>query len=149
MQFFREKIATLRCGWNEQPLGEADFYRLCRRFKIGVTEMPLRVGGFYYRLLGRDFIAIDSRLAGPERLLVLFHELAHFLFHVPNSGTTANFHGIGRRDRKEIEADLFALCAVIPASMIRSGNIQELIDDEGFSPETVAARIQIFDRHGI
>ena len=79
MHFFLDKITTLKIGWNERPLGEADFYRLCKRLKVNVTEMPLRTGGFYYRVLGKDHIAIDSRLTGAKKLLVQFHELAHFL----------------------------------------------------------------------
>ncbi|MBK6724807.1 MAG: ImmA/IrrE family metallo-endopeptidase [Acidobacteria bacterium] len=50
--------------------------------------------------LGSDFIAIDSRLTGNERLMVLFHELAHFLFHTPETGESANFHRIGRKTRQ-------------------------------------------------
>ena len=149
MHFLGEKISKLNFGWNERPLNEVDFYRLCKRFKIGVTEMPLRVGGFYYRMMGRNFIAVDSKLTGPEKLVVLFHELAHFLFHVPSSGVTANFHGVGKRDRKENEADLFALCAVIPKSWIETRAIQELIDDEGFSREMLASRIEIYERQGV
>lgn len=62
MRFLTEKIRHLKIGWNERELTETDFYRLCRRFKIKVVEMPLRTGGFYYRVMGRDFIAVDSRL---------------------------------------------------------------------------------------
>ena len=69
--------------------------------------MPLSTGGFYYRVMGRDFIAVDSRLPSAKKLFVLFHELGHFLFHTPESGATANFHSVGRRTRVECEADLF------------------------------------------
>src|SRR6266478_7308597 len=93
MFFFLDKIKKLRIRWNERPLAESDFHRLCKRYKIRVVEMPLRTNGFYYRAMGRDFIAVDSRLAGPQKLAVLFHELGHFLFHTPESGATANFHG--------------------------------------------------------
>lgn len=149
MQFFTDKISQLDIGWNERPLGEADFYRLCKRYKIGVQEMPLTVSGFYYRLMGRDFIAVDSRLAGPQKLAVLFHEIGHFLFHTPESGATANFHGVGRRTRKEREADVFALCALIPRTWIESRSSQELIDDEGFPPEMLAERHKILERYRI
>lgn len=66
--------------------------------------MPLRIGGFYYRVMGRDHIAVDSRLAGKAKLAMIFHELGHFLFHAPDSGAMANFQGVGRRTRKEVEA---------------------------------------------
>ncbi len=149
MQFLTSKISKLRIGWNETALTEADFYRLCKRFKIRVTEMPLNVGGFYYRAMGRDFIAVDSRLSPPHKLAVLFHELGHFLFHTPESGATANFHRVGRVTRQEREADVFALCALIPRAWIETRSLTELIDDEGFPAEMVEARYKILERCGI
>ncbi len=148
MQFIIDKISQLKTGWNERPLGEVDFYRLCKRFRIKVTEMPLSAGGFYYRVMGRDFIAVDCRLAGPQKLSVLFHELGHFLLHTPESGATASFHGVGRRTRQEREADAFALCALIPRTLIESRTPQELIDDS-FPAEMVAERFAIFERYGV
>ena len=149
MRFFTDKIIKLRFGWNERPLAEVDFFRLCKRFKITVQEMPLTTGGFYYRVMGKDFIAVDSRLAPPEKLIVLFHELGHFLFHTPETGATANFHGVGHRTRQEIEADVFALCAVMPKSLIVNRRPDELVDDDGFTPEMVEERRGIFVRYGI
>lgn len=148
MQILVDKIHKLHIGWNERVLDEVDFYKLCRRFRINVTEMPLNVGGFYYRVGGRDFIAVDSRLRGATRLTVLFHELGHFLFHAPDSGTTANFHHVGRRTRKECEADVFSLCAVIPRYQIETRTGNELID-EGVPPETVIARRTVYQRYGL
>lgn len=147
MRFFIDKILNLRIGWNERSLGEADFYRLCKRFKVSVTEMLLGTDGFYYRVKGRDFIAVDSKLSGPQKLAVLFHELGHFLFHAPESGATANFHGVGRRTRKEVEADIFAICALIPLRLIESRTIEELVED-GFPLDMVKARCEIFQKHG-
>lgn len=149
MQFLTEKIQHLKIGWNEREMTESDFYRLCRRFKIKVVEMPLRTGGFYYRVMGRDFIAVDSHLPGEKKLLVLFHELGHFLFHTPESGATANFHGVGRRTRVEREADVFALCALIPKQLIETKTLQELVDEDGFTHEVVAERLSVFERYGI
>ena len=147
MRFFLDKISKLRIGWNESPLTEADFYQLCKKFKVSVTEMPLATSGFYYRVMGRDFIAVDSKLSGEHKLAVLFHELAHFLFHVPESGATANFHNVGRHTRKEREADIFALCAIIPHSQIEVRSIAELAED-GFPVEMLAARYEIYQRYG-
>jgi Zn-dependent peptidase ImmA (M78 family) len=148
MRFLTDKIKILSIGWNERPLTESDLYRLCRRFKVKVVEMPLATGGFYYRVMGRDFIAVNSRLAPIEKLFVLFHELGHFLFHTPESGATANFHGVGRRTRKEREADTFALCALIPRAAIESRSPQELIDD-GLTAEMIEARLAVLRRYGI
>ena len=149
MRFLTDKIKNLHIGWNERPLTESDFYRLLKRFKVKVQEMPLTTGGFYYRVMGRDFIAVDSRLAPTEKLFVLFHELGHFLFHAPETGATANFHGVGRRTRKECEADVFALCAMIPREWIESRCHEELVDDEGFTPQMLAERLNILKRYGM
>ena len=147
MNFILDKLSRLRIGWNERVLDEHDFERLCRRVRIRVEEMPLRPGGFYYRVRGRDYIAIDSRLTGVRKLAVQFHELAHFLFHTPESGTAANFHGLART-RQEIEADAFSLCAIMPLTLIKERSPAELIDD-GFPADLIAERLTIFERQGI
>lgn len=147
MKLLAYKLSRLNIGWNERVLTERDFDRLCRRFRIRVEEMPLRPGGFYYRVMGRDYIAIDSRLAGPRKLAVQFHELAHFLFHTPESGASANFHGLGRT-RQELEADAFALCAIMPVTLLISRTPAELIDD-GHPADLVAERLAVYERHGI
>ena len=150
MQFIIDKVTKLRFDWNKRPLDETDFYRLCRRFKITVEEMPLSVGGFYYCLLGRHYIAISSKLPEREKLFVMFHELGHYLLHVPDTGVTANFHGIGKKTRIESEADIFALCCLIPLEMIeRRRDLRELADIDGFDEETLSARIDVYERYGI
>ena len=119
MRSFLDKAALLRIGWNRKNLTETDFHRLCRRFRITVVEMPLRTNGFYYCVKSRHFIAIDSKLPPVPKLMVMFHELAHYLMHAPDSGATANFHGVGRRTKKEAEADAFALSAAHSAPVDR------------------------------
>ncbi len=148
MKFLLDKIAKLNIGWNERPLTEADVHLLCRRYKVTVEELPLRVSGFYYSVMGRHFIAVNSNLRPDRKLFVLFHEFAHFLLHAPDSGATANFHGIGKKTRKEIEADLFALVALIPQRLLLQRSSAELVD-EGFEPDDVHERTAIFDRYGI
>lgn len=149
MRFFLEKIKTLNIGWNERPLTERDFYKLCRRHKIVVQEMPLQVSGFYYSMMGGHYIALDSRLPPGKKLFVMFHEFAHYLMHAPDRGATASFHGIGRKTRKESEADLFATVALIPKSWLETRTAFEIASEEGIDPETVAERFQIFKDRGI
>ena len=149
MRFLSETASAACRQWNRKPLTEDDFYRICRRLKVSVTEMPLRTNGFYYSVRGSHFIAIDSKLPPVKRLFVMFHELGHFLLHLPDSGTTANFHGVGHRDRKEREADIFAICSLIPRSWIADRTPDELIGDEGLDPEMVAERVAIYRLRGI
>jgi Zn-dependent peptidase ImmA (M78 family) len=149
MRFSLDKFAKLKIGWNERPLTEADFYSLCRRYKITIEELPLRVGGFYYCMMGRHFIAIDSKLPDRKRLFVMFHELAHYLMHAPNHNETASYHGVGRPNRKEREADMFALVALIPKHLLETLSPDELIRDEGIMPVELASRYALFETHGV
>ena len=148
MLFFLDKISRMRTDWNRRPLSQDDFYRLCKRHRIAVKEMPLRVGGFYYCVTGRHYIAIDSRLRHYEKLLVMFHEFGHYLMHVPNSGVTANFHGVGKKTRIEIEADAFALCEIIPKTWVESRTPPEMADEEGIPEEIIVERFAIYELYG-
>ncbi|HEY2865929.1 MAG TPA: ImmA/IrrE family metallo-endopeptidase [Pyrinomonadaceae bacterium] len=148
MRSYLEKLAKLNIGWNVRPLGEVDFYTLCRRFRITVVEMPLETNGFYYCVKSKHFIAVSSRLPEIRKLLVMFHEFAHFLMHSPDTNTTASFHGLGKKTRKEQEADTFALCALIPKIWLEGREISELIDD-GFPAELLAERVRIYERLGL
>lgn len=139
-----DKFSALNCRWNRKPLTEDDFFRLCHKHKITVLEMPLRVGGFYYCMLGRHYIAVNSRLRSTAKLFVMFHEFAHYLLHAPDAGVTASFHGVGRKTRKELEADAFATCALIPRPMIESRTMQELTEEDGFPQEIVSVRLELY-----
>lgn len=149
MFFSLEKFTKLRIGWNDRPLTEADFHRLCRRFKITIEELPLRVSGFYYCVSGRHFIAIDSKLPTRQKLFVMFHELAHYLMHAPDQNATASYHGVGRQTRKEREADAFALIALIPKIWLETRSPDEMIRDEGVTPDELASRYALFESHGV
>lgn len=149
MIFLLDKIKQLKIGWNERPLGEIDFYKLCKRHKIVIDEMPLRVSGFYYCVKGGHYIAIDSKLPKGMKLLVMFHEFAHFLMHAPSVNETASYHGVGRKNRKEIEADVFALVALIPVKWLETMTPDEIIDRSGLDVKHVKERFEIFERNGI
>ena len=149
MHSFLKKFDALGCGWNVEVLQESDFYRLCKRHKVVVIEMPLRVSGFYYSLLGRHYIAINSRLKQPKKLFVMFHEFAHYLMHAPDKGVTASFHGIGKKTRKEFEADAFAACAIIPRPLIEGRSVQELVEVDGLPEDLVRQRLDVFRRSSI
>jgi Zn-dependent peptidase ImmA (M78 family) len=150
MQFLIDKIRKLDVGWNERPLTEEDFYTLCGRFGVTIEEEALSKEGFYSCFGGRHFIALDRALIGRERMrrFVMFHEFAHFLMHEPSTATTVAFHGLGPRTRAETEADIFALAAVLPLSLISCRTPQELID-EGFPPDMVRARFELYESRGI
>jgi len=149
MKLLTETISRLQIDWNKRPLNEGDFYHLCKKHKIIVEEMPLRVSGFYYSVLGKHCIAIDSKLPPQKKLFVMFHEFAHFLLHVPEGTATANYHGVGHRTRKETEADAFALCALVPKNWIETRTVAEMIEHEGIPVEILKERLGIYEKHGL
>ena len=149
MIFFLDKISKLKLGWNQKPLNETDFFKFCQRFKIKVIEMPLQVDGFYYCVKGKHYIAINKRLRADKKLFVMFHEFAHFVYHVPDTNVTANFSRVGDRNFKEDEADLFALCALIPKVWVETKTLQELVEDEFLSEEIVWKRKEIYENYRI
>jgi Zn-dependent peptidase ImmA (M78 family) len=149
MFYSLDKYKKLKVGWNERSLTEADFHRLCRLHKVTVQELPLRVSGFYYSMLGGHFIAIDSKLPPRKKLFVMFHEFAHFLMHAPDQNLTASYHGVGRQTRKEREADVFALVALIPKVWLETRAPDEMVRDEGVTADELAARYALFETYGV
>ncbi|MBK9155386.1 MAG: ImmA/IrrE family metallo-endopeptidase [Chloracidobacterium sp.] len=149
MNLLVKRIEKLHSRWNVSALTAEDLYKLCSDHDIEVLEVPLRIDGFYYSVMGRHFIAVNSSLEPRRKLFVLFHEFAHFMFHAPTGSPSARFHGIGRRCRKEREADMFALCALIPKPMLESRSAADLIDGEGFPESMVLDRSELFKTHGI
>lgn len=148
MYLLAKKASERVAGWNKRPFNESDVARLCGEFSITVDERPLLMNGFYYRVAGGDFIVLNSRLSGLKRLEVFFHEFAHFLFHALGHPTAVGFHHVGYPTREEREADAFALCALLPRRLLASRTRDELLAD-GFSPEMISLRFQIYESCGI
>ena len=68
---------------------------------------------------------------------------------MPETGVTANFHGVGHKTRQEREADAFALCSLIPQTSLTVLNPTDLTNDTDITPEMLAERFEIFKRYGI
>jgi Zn-dependent peptidase ImmA (M78 family) len=149
MKSFLTKFEKLKIGWNYRSLNEDDFFAACKRFKVKVTEMPLAAGGFYYAVKGVDYIAIDKRLSGREKIFACWHEFGHFLMHKPENGFTANFLHAGEKTRSEREADSFAAICMIPGYWLKIKTVQELLEEDGFSEEFVRLRMETFEEYGI
>ena len=63
MKLLRQKLENLKIGWNERELVDDDVYRICRKHKVEIVEVPLRVSGFYYRVKGQ---VKESLIAQPK-----------------------------------------------------------------------------------
>lgn len=147
MQSFFKKIAKLKVGWNDVPLDEDVFQRLCRKHKIRVKFMPLTVRGFYNCTKGKHYISIDNRLRPFDAAFVMFHEFAHFLMHSPSNDATESFCGSVTYTRDEQEADAFAYCALLPLEMLKDREPEELADIFGI--RFFMKRLEVYERYGI
>jgi Zn-dependent peptidase ImmA (M78 family) len=139
-----------RLELNERALTEADFYRICRREKIKVEDLPLSVRGFYGVCKGKRFIALDSRLRGMPRLFTAFHELAHHFLHAPKATASVNFFHLREDPKVKLEADTFAAVALLPEPLLRKiladgGDF----DEHGFTREMVTFRLKVLDLYGV
>lgn len=137
-------------GLNKRPFTLADFYRICRREKIKVHEIPLRVPGFYMVNRGHAHLYLNSALRGVAFLLAALHELGHHFLHAPPTRTVAYFYRLPPNSKKELEAQAFALIALIPDWLLKKflAN-EENPGDWGFDEEMMRDRCDIFVRYSM
>ncbi len=148
MQLLSQKLTAAFPEWNATPVDLAAAESLCETLGIIVEEMPLEVDGMYFQALGRSVIAVNSRLPAMMRLKILLHEIGHLLLHAPASGVGAAFHDVGMRTRQEFEADLFAVCAILPRTVLLDATRDSLLED-GFPADLIDERENIARTYGI
>jgi Zn-dependent peptidase ImmA (M78 family) len=133
---------------NKRSFTLTDFYRICLREKVKVHEMPLRVPGFYMTDRGKAHIYLNSSLRGVEFLLAALHELGHHFLHAPPMKTVAYFYRLPPNSKKELEAQAFALVALIPDSLLKKFLAsEEYAEDWGFAEEILKERSDLFIRY--
>jgi len=142
------KFAPL--GWNEHAFTAADFARLCRKEKIKVFDLPLVVPGFFLVCKGQRAIYLNSKSRGLWRLYSGLHELAHHYLHAPVETTSAFFFGLKPNTREEIEAEAFAVVALLPEPKLRLLlGIPQSEWECGITEEMIALRLKILDTYGV
>jgi Zn-dependent peptidase ImmA (M78 family) len=134
---------------NRRELTELDFFKLCRREKIKIKEIPLRadIYGYYTNYKGKCFIIINSTLAPVRWLEVAFHELGHHYLHATVSQSSF-FNSQNLFHKQEQEAQNFAVLALIPLSVL------EVIEKEpdlvfNYPLHLIEQRVKLFRDYGI
>lgn len=148
MKIFLRKIARLNIGWNEVPLDDDAFERLCLARKVNFRLMPMNEDGFYTCDEKKHYIAVNSRLSPFQRLFTMYHEFGHYLMHSPSTDTIANHcRAEGEKTRDEKEADAFAYCALLPLDLLKSRSGEELADIYGIT--FFMERLAVYERYKI
>lgn len=146
-------LASLRRHFpdvNRRPVTVEDFEAFCRRRRITVHSIPLRVPGFFMVTRGQPHLYVNSALRGVAWLHAALHELAHYLLHTPPYETVAYFYRLKPHTREEVEADAFAILALIPQSLLkRLAESEEYAEDHGLPSELLKERAELFARYGI
>lgn len=135
--------------WNESPLTEADLYRLCRKLKVKIIEIPLSVPGFFMQVGNKRLLYLNSRLRGVAWLHAALHELGHALLHTPPTGTVAYFFRLPPNSKREHEAEVFAAIALIPLQFVLSKLPWEIQEEYGYPTELIDLRKWIYDNYRI
>ena len=95
--------------WLHERTGtEEDFNSLCWKHDVPVILDQSISTGVYVLCEGHSFIFLNDKLRGWFLRHVMFHELAHYLFHVPTQSSRPrpephNFHV---RDKHHFEAEV-------------------------------------------
>jgi len=68
----------------KRPATRTDFYRFCKQEGVTVVVSESIASGIYAQFQGEHFIFLNSKLKPDMLRYVMFHELAHYLFHEPS-----------------------------------------------------------------
>lgn len=94
---------------------------------------------------GRHSICVDVRLDEKLKFKIKLHELAHHILHTGKP----HFYLLDPNRREECEAEVFALCALIPLKWVKTKTLRELVEDECIPEEFVYARKNIYENYKI
>src|SRR5262249_5019605 len=138
-------LRNLPPEWNVRVLTQDDFDYYCDCAGIVVTEKPLEQSGLYIYSDSQPEIFLSDDLRGAERLFIGFHELAHHWLHPP---AVRMFHSLSEQteDNKqtEDEADIVAVCALIPKTVLMHYWPGEIAELYGYPPSLVELRKEVF-----
>src|SRR5690242_9065854 len=128
-------------AWNVKVHTLEDFYVYCAAHSITVCEEhSVAERGLYIPCDGMPTIYLDCDLRGHEKTKAALHELGHYLFH------PGGIHGYeGKDSGPDYEADVFAVCAMIPRTVLRSHGVGEIIEEYGYSIDLIEFRQEILD----
>lgn len=132
-------LARLRTrGWNRRILTFDIFEDFCADENITVINTPMpRKPGEYKIEHGRDVIKLDLNLHEPKLTLVAFHEIGHWLYHVPGCFSV--------QTKTETEADFIGHAAIIPLHLIKHFKDWEIADEYGYPLALVQERRRLHE----
>ncbi|HEX8746841.1 MAG TPA: ImmA/IrrE family metallo-endopeptidase [Pyrinomonadaceae bacterium] len=141
IQFIAKKAFT---DWNERVLTERDIRRVAKKKGVQIVEGDVGVPGLYIVYGGVPFIVVHPDLTPAMRLWVLFHELAHHLFHVPGLQLFDSRY----ETKADYQANVIAAVALIPLTLMQRLTYGEIQEEYGYPKELMDFRLQVYEDYG-
>lgn len=141
--------ATRRYGWNRRIFSQVDFELICDREGVYILDLDVDAFGLYTTLDGSRVIIINPRLHKRSRRWVQMHELGHHLCGHPATPAQFRSSAPDAKARYELEADLFAAVALIPAFLLARHSIRQIQRLYPVCAELCASRLRIQSALGI
>jgi Zn-dependent peptidase ImmA (M78 family) len=127
---------------------EDDFFQFCAKRGVEVIFSPDVRQGIYVVFRGRHFIFLSTALRGWMLLYVMFHELGHYLFHVPRRTRNAAF-AFNDCGRNHLEAEATAALLLLPVR-----DLDEVLRDGSYADDDrlralIATRLELIKLYGV
>lgn len=132
----------------ERSATEIDLHEFCERRRIEVVFSNEVTAGIYVMFAGEHFVFLNSKLKGMRLLHVAFHEIGHYLLHVPTRRQyTAEFYQLHAAGRTHCEAEsVAALLLLPPAELIQALRSPDVYACEDLQ-RLIALRLDIWNEH--
>ena len=146
MSFILSSLARKKIvGWNYRVFTEDDFYNICGKEKIRITESPIKSRGEYVIYKNVSFIILRTNLKSTWRTWVCWHELAHHFLHSP--GHYLFNHSTARK--VDFEANFVSSVALIPTKLVENLTLSEIAEEYNYPLRLIDFRKQIYDYYKI
>lgn len=135
---------------HERAATENDFHKVCERHSVEVVYTPDILTGLYVFCAGRHVIFLNSSLRDLKLRHVMFHELAHFLFHVPSQSNVAfEFFHLHHKNKNHCEAEAAAAWLLVPIREIEETTLHFQCSDNESLRSLIRTRLQLHEKYSI
>jgi Zn-dependent peptidase ImmA (M78 family) len=135
---------------HQRAATEDDFHEFCERHGICVVFTNLISEGVYVIFESKHFIFLNNQLRGRMLRYVMFHELAHYLFHWPSQTRMgAEFFKLGCTEKNHSEAEASAALLLFPAREWESLLQDAEITDSEELKTLIGVRLDIAEKYRV
>ena len=126
---------------------EDDLFEFCADHNIELIFTPEARAGIYVVFGGKHHIFLNSQLFGRRLLHVAFHEIGHYLLHVPKRTIArAEFFHKHENARTHREAEMVAAMLLLPISVMEDLLLAGQSEEFDEVAELIGTRIEAYGK---